>query len=76
MILQTASSIVTYDNEHKFLGIPSLTLLCLGCERSTIRCHFPEWAFGITPNLLICALGISFLEKGPTSLLLPSSSAK
>ena len=56
MIFLIASSTVIYERLHRFLGMPSLTLWCLGYDRSVINRHLPGWLrLRITPNRLMWA---------------------
>ena len=49
-----------YDSEQCCGLTPSLTLPPGGCDRSVISLNFPgEWPLGMTPNLLMCRLGVT-----------------
>ena len=40
-------------SEHVDLSMPSLMLLCFGCDRSRIKHHLCECSFGTAPRLLM-----------------------
>ena len=74
--MATASSTDAYLKEQKSLGMPSLTLLSIGAERSTIRRNlFGWWGLGTRPIGLVCTSGRWAGAMGPSKRPADNSAA-